>query len=58
MNLAVLVIRAIRPERALLALEKYVLAVFGDSFDWHDHFRLDLQVCMHSNNNSDGGGDL
>lgn len=41
--LRVMIVRSLRPERALNALEGYVSSVFGEGFEWREHCRLDLR---------------
>lgn len=50
--LIVMIIRALRPERTLHALEGYITAVFGDSFAWREHAKLDLRQLVETDSNS------
>lgn len=40
--LTVMIIRALRPERTLPALEGYISAAFGQDLEWREHCKLDL----------------
>ena len=44
--LKAMLVRCVRPERTLNALERYVTAVFGDNFEWREHSRLDLRQAV------------
>jgi len=41
--LKVLLIKALRPERAIYALHGYITIVFGEGFNWRDHCLPDLR---------------
>ena len=44
--LQLLIIKTLRPERILYALDNYVSSVFGPAFDWRDLSKADLRVTV------------
>ena len=50
--LKVVLVRCLRPERTLNALEEFVYAVFGDGFEWREHCRLDLKQMVERDSRS------
>ena len=50
--LNVMIIRCLRPERIINALEGFVHAVFGEGFGWREHCRLDLKQMVERDSKS------
>ena len=50
--LNVMLVRCLRPERTLNALEGYVCSVLGAGFEWREHCRLDLKQMVERDSRS------
>lgn len=50
--LRILLLQALRPDRIMSACEGYVFAVFGETFPWRDHAKLNLQQLVENDSKS------
>lgn len=50
--LVLMVIRIVRPDRVMAAVENYVMSVLGDDFLWHEYAKFNLKEMVESESSS------